>query len=101
MNVTGKTKIYAKTFSNGNTAYSRKVSFKDSQGAWCNVYEPVNFRGGDPELPSRCEINVTEAFESGYIDNKGKPQLKLVIMAYELCEDPSEAFTELTESLPF
>ena len=103
MNVTGKTKVYARTFSNGQTAYSRRISFKDKQGTWWNMYEPLTFKGGDPGLETKSYINVQTAFESGYLDAQGQPCRKLVIMDWEKAEDPSEPgdFAALNEDIPF
>lgn len=100
MNVTGKTKVFAKTFSNGNTAYSRQVAFKDNQGDWHNIFEPITFKGGDPSIPNKTEIEVINGFESGYMDNNGNAQRKLVVMEWEITDAPS-GFAELAEDVPF
>lgn len=103
MEVIGKTKVYARAFSNGQTAYSRRISFKDKQGTWWNMYEPLTFRGGDPGLESKSSIIVRQAFESGYLDGQGQPQRKLVIMEWEPAEAPSEPgdFAAINEDIPF
>ena len=108
MDVSGQTVIYAKSFGD-RIQYSRSIAFKDADGTWHRIYEPVTFRGGDPGIVDGSRINVRKAFESGYVGRHGDGR-KLVVMEWDIAngpkearreEDPGDTFAMIDEDLPF
>lgn len=105
MDVFGKTTIYARSF-NDRMQYSRSISFKDGEGTWHRVYEPVSFKGGDPGIQDGTKINVRKAFESGYTGRDGDKR-KLMILEWDIAEEPrqreepSDMFAAIDEDVPF
>lgn len=90
MNVTGKTRIYAKDF-DGRTSYSRSIAWHPmvdgnvDKGAWERAYEQVQFLDR-AEIPDGTTIEIKDAFESGYRKRDGDVARKLIVKEYEIIE---------------
>lgn len=111
MDVSGKTKIWAKEF-NGRTAYSRTISsreFKDGQqGDWIREYESVQFPKG-AVIPNGSIVEL-KGFEAVY-KTKDAVKRKLVVQEYNVLEHPTyeehaqqdafEGFKAVDDDIPF
>lgn len=99
MEVYGKTVIFAKSYGD-RMMYSRSISFKDMDGKWHRVYEPVTFKGGDPGIADGSRLYVRKAFESGYAGKDGDKR-KLVIVEWEVADEPPvEIRREVKDEMP-
>lgn len=109
MNVTGRTRIYR--FDGENyTTYSRGISSRkyvngEKTDEWVTEFERVQFPKGT-DLPNKCEIDVTKAFEA-VTEYKGKKYRKLVVQEFESVGDepdrePSrDAFEQIDDDVPW
>lgn len=99
MNISGKTRIYAKDF-NGKKLYSTGINRKEEDGTYKNMYVSVQFRQGI-EIEDKTTINVTNGFLSFYEDKNGMPKIKLVVLEFESEYSNQEEETIANDMLPF
>ena len=110
MNVTGKTRIYRHD-NDGRVSYSRGISsrkFVDGEKTddWVTDYETVQLPKGT-DLPNKCRIDVTKAFEA-VSEYKGKKYRKLVVQEFEIVDEeppaqepPSDSFEQVDNDVPW
>lgn len=80
MNISGKCTIYAKEF-NGKMAYSTKISQKNMNGEWENMFISVQFVKNEG-VQDKEKIEITKGFMSFYKDKNGLAHIKLVVQEY-------------------
>ena len=80
MNISGKCIIYAKEY-NGKVLYSTKISQKNINGEWENMFINVQFPK-NTSISDKTKIEVTKGFEGFYKDKNGLPHIKYIIQEY-------------------
>lgn len=78
MNIYGRQIIFK-----GNYGYSTTISQKNQNGEYEKIYLPIQLPKGT-ELENKTFINITNGFLSFYKNKQGVPQIKAVVMEYEL-----------------
>lgn len=82
MNILGKAIIYAKDFG-GKIAYSTRISQKNINGEWENMYIQVQMPKAT-SIADKTSIIIKNGFISFYRTNDGLPKMKFVVLQYDI-----------------
>lgn len=81
MNISGKTMIFKSEY-----GYSTTISNKNQNGEYERMYLSIQLPKG-VELENKTFINITNGFLTFYKNKQGLPQIKAIVMNYEIDEE--------------
>ena len=82
MNITGKVKIWKKTWENNKSTYSMQIKNKSIDGKEGSYYMPIQLPNGS-FVENGAFIDIKRAFLSFYVNKLLQPTVKLIIMEFE------------------